>query len=413
MPILSAAGLYVHSPFCVHKCGYCDFNSWAENDSGVLRAQMQQWLLGIERQVQWWARHAELPVFSTVFFGGGTPSLLDDDILVQAAQILRAHFRFTPDVEWTYECNPETLNRQKLDVLREAGATRVSVGIQSFDDIYLERLERRARRADNLRVLELLAAEWRGPWSLDLMFGLPGQSLEHWLRELDTAMQFSPQHVSAYQLTLTTARSKNWQQASDDDLLFFFNLAEERLAEAGLSKYEVSNFAVPGQECRHNLGYWKLAPFLGLGPGAAGLLLPQMMPQNHAHAPYGVHQRNADRFETWLAGAGTDKGESGWLKTRSAKDHLFELLMMGLRLREGVNVARFGSLQPSIDLSFQTFQAQGWLEKAEPFWRMTGRGARLLDSILPIIFNNLEEILGADLDRASFDPTFKEVYGRI
>jgi oxygen-independent coproporphyrinogen III oxidase len=398
-------GLYVHVPFCAHKCGYCDFNSWAEER----REPQERWLKTLLKQAEFWSE--KQIAFDTVFWGGGTPSLLQPDILERAILGLQKFFCFAPDTEWTLECNPETLSRERLEHMWSLGVNRISVGVQSFENIYLDRLERRARREDNISSLELVQKHWKGRWSLDLMFGLPEQSPQMWRDELETALSFAPQHISAYQLTLTTARSRNWQQPNNDVLSQMFLYTEERLERAGLPKYEVSNFAVPTQECRHNLKYWNLEPFLGLGPGASGLLNPAWVDSGEASqkaiAPYGFHQKQPDSFEKWEAGAGLKEHEwNAYLTPRSARDHLQELLMMGLRLREGLAKDRLGPQESLWARLFEKEQLLKNIEENADFYHSSAQGSQLLDSVLQNLFAEIEKITPQQLDLAHLDPRF-------
>lgn len=388
---MSHRGLYVHVPFCVHKCGYCDFNSWAET-----RVPFQeQWLEAISKQMDFWQGPCFTDTFDTVFWGGGTPSLLESPILSATMQKLRKSFRLTEAAEVTVECNPETLNEAKLEQLWNAGVNRISVGIQSFEDRYLHRLERQTTRAGNLRVLELVSKKWPGRWSLDLMFALPGQSLEDWLTEMDLALSFGSKHISAYQLTLSTARSKNWQQAPEDELLEFFVLTQERLAEAGLLQYEISNYAAPGHECLHNLHYWRLDSFLGLGPGAAGLLPTSWGPGGDAVVGY--HQRVAPRWETWLKESGTATERGKWLEPRNLEDHFKEMLLMNLRLNEGFSLERWGPFQPHVQGALEIMLAKGLTERVPDTarWRASRRGAQILDTTIQMAYGliNFESIV--------------------
>lgn len=380
---MSGKGLYVHVPFCVHKCGYCDFNSWAET-----RSEFQwQWLEAITKQAKFWQDRCQGETFDTIFWGGGTPSLLDSKILAEFMDVLRSSFRLSSDVEVTVECNPETIDEAKLQALWDAGINRISIGIQSFEDRFLSRLERQTTRESNLRVLDTVSKKWPGRWSLDLMFALPEQTLEQWLGELDLAMSFNPSHVSAYQLTLSTARSKNWNQAPEDELLEFFVLTQERLAESGLLQYEISNYARPGHECRHNIHYWNLDPFLGLGPGAAGLL-PSKWVATSGAGSVGFHQRVAPRWETWLEHSGTAKESTGWLEARSVEDHLKEMLMMNLRLNQGFALDRWGPHIGEIRGAMEVLAAKGLVENMPQSarWRATSRGMQILDTTIQMAY---------------------------
>ena len=377
---------------------------------------MQEWFEAIQRQIDFWShtfeerakRGLRSPVFDTIFLGGGTPSLLENDLLVAVGLSLAEKLPLAKRLEFTVECNPETLSLQKLEALHAMGANRLSVGIQSFDNTQLERLERRARREHNELALELLSQKWSGRWSMDLMFGLPGQNAPDWKSQLETALAFKPQHISAYQLTLTTERSKSWKQSSEEGLLEMFDEVENRMAQSGLERYEVSNFAVPGQESQHNLKYWRLEPFLGLGPGASGLISPTFLPENSAPADrFGFHQKQPDRFEVWAESCGRANSElESHLKKRDVKDHLFEMLMMGLRLKEGVQRARLSGLQSAADKEFETLQRLEFAEIAANSYRMKPKGLRILDSLLPRLFAQFEKDAGQNLDLLELDPTF-------
>ncbi len=381
---------------------------------------MERWARAMKRQVEYWSprlRDRGIRI-ETAFFGGGTPSLLPNDILRELGETLRGAFDWSPGFEWSVECNPETLDREKLGALRDMGATRLSMGLQSFQDAHLERLERRARRGHNLRALELVARDWSGPWSGDLMFGLPGQSLVEWEEDLALLLGFGPGHVSAYQLTLTTERAKNWRQPGEERLLEMFDRTEELCAAAGLPRYEVSNFARPGRECRHNLRYWKMLPFLGLGPGAAGVLPPGLAPK--APGGFGAHQRNPESFEKWEAMAGTPREELA-LTTRSPLEHAEEILLMGLRLPGGVELERFGPVADLLETlpqdprfrDFLEIRSGGQaLENKRKNLAVTEAGLRILDGLFPKIFELLEssgKLSPANLDSARFDTKFSEM----
>jgi putative oxygen-independent coproporphyrinogen III oxidase len=401
------AALYIHVPFCAHKCGYCDFNSWAE----TRRAPQEAWLEALKRQVGFWGPRADRAKvrFETVFWGGGTPSLLENDLLVEASKLLSTSFAWSPEAEWTVECNPETLDEAKMDALEAAGFNRLSMGIQSFQDRFLERLERKARRPRNVQALELVGRRWKGRWSLDLMFGLPDQTAAEWQDDLEQALSFGPRHISAYQLTLTTERSKSWQQPQEERLLEMFDWAEERLAAAGLPKYETSNFAEAGHESRHNLKYWRLEPFLGLGPGAAGLLPASLATELLGReAPYGASQKQPDRFENWAQGAGREEAEAKTLTQRRPDEHLLELLMMGLRLQEGLKKERIGWPVQIQKQLFERQQVSGFIKENDDAWLCTPAGARILDSVLQEIAVKTEKISGPNLDSVLLDPKFTE-----
>lgn len=372
-------GLYLHFPFCAYKCGYCDFNSWVETGSEPQR----QWLEGIKNEILFWKSHNNGALgafqFNTLFMGGGTPSLLRAELWSELSSFLKSELRFSDDLEWTVECNPETINEELLALFSDLGVNRLSLGIQSFKEKYLKRLERGASPQANRRALEIINKKWHARWSLDLMFGLPEQSLEEWEGDLRQALAFSPKHLSAYQLTLTTQKSKSWKQGSDSELLDFFRKTREFLSQYGLEAYEVSNFASPGCESRHNLKYWKAESFLGLGPGAYSLL-PQEFFED---APLGAHFKTPSRMDEWLRATQNPNLEKA--EKRSEREHVTELLMLGLRLQKGIEKSRFPR-----GLSWQKLEPYADLvEQNSSMIKATSRGLEILDTTLVMITNAL------------------------
>jgi putative oxygen-independent coproporphyrinogen III oxidase len=262
-------GLYVHVPFCVTRCGYCDFNAYAGLDhlgSRYVRALVSE--AGL-------AAPAWPDGFVSVFLGGGTPTTLDAADLAALLSRLRATFAVSPAAEVTIEANPDTVDRSKLAALLEAGYTRLSMGAQSFDRAVLAALERLHDPDSVRRAMTAARAAGYANVSLDLIYGANGETLESWERTLRETVDLQPEHVSAYALTIepSTPLGRKVQRgvvpATDGDLQAdMFELACEVLGAAGYHHYEVSNWAKPGFVCRHNLGYWERRPYLGLGAGA-------------------------------------------------------------------------------------------------------------------------------------------------
>ncbi len=363
-------GLYIHFPFCAYKCGYCDFNSWVELDSEPQR----QWLGGIKNEIRFWKERHEgiLSQFTvdSVFMGGGTPSLLRRELWYELVEFLKNELHFSPDLEWTVEANPETVNKELLSTLGDLGVGRLSLGIQSFKEKFLKRLERGATPEGNRQALNTLAEYWQGRWSLDLMFGLPQQTLQEWQEDLEEALSFSPKHLSAYQLTLATQKSKTWKQGSDSELLEFFNVTRNTLRASELFPYEISNFSAPLYESRHNLKYWKAESFLGLGPGAYSLLPAEFFKK----APLGAHFKTPSRMDEWLRWTLAPNLENAEL--RSERDHVIELLMLGLRLENGIEKSRFPT-----DFKWDTLRNFSHLiEEDSLIIKATSRGREILDT---------------------------------
>jgi oxygen-independent coproporphyrinogen III oxidase len=259
---------YVHIPFCARKCGYCDFASLAGAEDAADR-----YLAALEREIQ--SQVGEPQEVDTIFVGGGTPTRLDSGQLRRLTSIIRRWLPLAPGGEWTVEANPGTLDGEKVDALAEAGVNRISLGAQSFQPAVLKVLDRDHGRSEVERALERVRPAFPR-WSFDLIFGVPGSSLSSWKDDLEIALGMEPSHLSCYGLVFEkgTPLWKDWQHGRvcplDEELeRAMYETTIDRLAEAGLLIYEISNFARPGHECRHNLVYWANEAYFGFGLGAA------------------------------------------------------------------------------------------------------------------------------------------------
>ncbi|OBG70724.1 coproporphyrinogen III oxidase [Mycobacterium sp. E3298] len=268
-------GIYIHVPFCITRCGYCDFNTYTPAELGGVNPDA--WLAALRTELELAAERLPGPTVTTVFVGGGTPSLLGGARVASVLEMVREHFTLAPDAEITTEANPESAWPDFFDAIRAAGYTRVSLGMQSVSPRVLgvlDRIHTPNRSAAAAR--EALDAGFEHV-SLDLIYGTPGESDDDLLRSVDTAIDTGVDHVSAYALVVEegTALARRVRRgelaAPDDDILAHrYELVDARLSEAGMSWYEVSNWARPGGECRHNLGYWDGGQWWGAGPGAHG-----------------------------------------------------------------------------------------------------------------------------------------------
>jgi len=263
----SPRAAYVHIPFCAHKCGYCDFASLAGVDHLADR-----YLDALEIEMSRVVNPREV---DTIFVGGGTPTRLTAPQLARLLDAIRRWFPMSAGGEWTVEANPGTLDEAKVDALAEGGVNRVSLGAQSFRPESLAALERNHNPDDVPRALDLIRPRF-DRWSFDLIFGVPGSTLDHWQADLDAALALAPSHLSCYGLVYEkgTALWKQWtagsvREVGEEVERTMYEMTIDRLAESGLHQYEISNFARPGHECRHNLVYWANDPYFGLGVGAA------------------------------------------------------------------------------------------------------------------------------------------------
>ncbi|MCW5666656.1 MAG: oxygen-independent coproporphyrinogen III oxidase-like protein [Piscinibacter sp.] len=327
---LPPLALYVHLPWCLRKCPYCDFNSH-ERQGDVQEARYLDALnADLEAALPFvWGRRVV-----SVFIGGGTPSLFSPEGIARLIGDVRARLPLEPGAEITLEANPGTFERDRFRAFRAAGVTRLSIGVQSFDDAKLAALGR-VHDAAQARAAVAEAAQHFETFNLDLMYALPGQTLPELQRELDTALGFAPPHLSIYHLTIepnTVFASRPPAQLPDDDLAAaMLDAIAERTTAAGLERYEVSAFARPGHRCVHNLNYWEFGDYLGIGAGAhSKLSFPHRI----------VRQVRWREPQTWmaraLAGAAISNDEE---VARRALP--FEFMLNALRLREGFMLERF------------------------------------------------------------------------
>jgi oxygen-independent coproporphyrinogen-3 oxidase len=318
--------LYVHVPFCVVKCGYCDFNSYVVEDRAVHDVFLDA--LAAELRQQW---HHGVP--SSVFIGGGTPSLLDPERFERMLSLLSAHVPLRQCVEVSMEANPESLTLEKVQIARSFGVNRMSIGVQSFHAHHLRFLDRAhsAERAE--AAFGLLREGGCTNASLDLMFGIPGETPDEWQADLERALALQPDHVSCYNLTFEpgTRLSRDQQRgvvvANDEesDRAMFLH-TRQRLAAAGFVAYEISNFAGRGGPCVHNDHYWLQGDYVGVGPGASSHRV-------------GVRSTNLKAVEPWAAAALAGLPCSGSAETLRPAQRASEAMWLGLRRRDGVDVA--------------------------------------------------------------------------
>ncbi|PWV61756.1 radical SAM family heme chaperone HemW [Plasticicumulans acidivorans] len=263
--------LYVHMPWCVRKCPYCDFNSHVSPEPLPQAAYVDALLSDLEHDLpRVWGRRVD-----SVFIGGGTPSLFSAEAIDRLLAGLRARLALRPDIEITLEANPGTVEAGRFAEFRAAGVTRLSIGVQSFDDDQLQALGRIHDRRAAIRAAESAHAAGFDNFNLDLMFGLPGQTPEQALRDLATAIDLEPTHLSYYQLTIepNTLFHRYPPTLPDDDTLWSIQqAAQQRMAARGYAQYEISAYAREGRRCQHNLNYWEFGDYLGIGAGAHGKL---------------------------------------------------------------------------------------------------------------------------------------------
>lgn len=368
-------GLYIHVPFCVRKCRYCDFYSIADLSAvdayiGALIAEIQMRGAGFKDAV-----------FDTVYLGGGTPSVLGSGRTGRVLEAAAKHFHILPGAEITLEVNPGTLEARSLAQYRSAGVNRINIGVQSFDDVnlsFLGRIHCASQAADALQ-----AAEKAGflDIGMDLIYGLPGQGRDAWQNDLDAAAGFYPAHVSCYMLTYepgTRLAADNnagrTKALSEDRVTAMFVQAQDFFAEKGYQHYEISNFAAHrGKRSRHNQKYWNNESYLGLGPAAHSYTEPERF-WNHADLSRYMRYLSAGRLPTAAAERLTDS------------QMMLEAVYLGLRQSDGIDVAMF---EKRFNCDFwqrfgpviSRFQQTGHMHTSHNRCRLTSRGMLFLDSI--------------------------------
>ena len=373
---LPPLALYVHLPWCLKKCPYCDFNSHEADKKELPESRYLDALVAdLDAALpQVWGRRV-----ISVFIGGGTPSLFSPAGIDRLLADIRARLPLEPGCEITLEANPGTFERERFRAYRAAGVTRLSVGVQSFDDELLQRIGR-VHDGAQARAALAEAREAFETFNLDLMYALPGQSLAQLHADLDTALSFAPPHLSIYHLTVepNTAFANAPPLLPDDDAASdMLDAIVARTQAAGLVRYEVSAFARPGHRCQHNLNYWQFGDYLGIGAGAHGKLsFPDRIVRQVRWREPAMYMAKA------LAGTAVSNEQA------IAVDQLpLEYMMNALRLAEGFEMARFaertGQSIAVIDAALQRALAQGLIEPVDAGvrWRPTPRGFDFLSDL--------------------------------
>jgi oxygen-independent coproporphyrinogen-3 oxidase len=365
--------LYIHIPFCTTKCYYCDFNTYAFH-----KEYAQPYLDVLSVEMTLYAPHC--PPFQTVFFGGGTPSILSAESLDRLFTDLHACFRIRSDAEITVECNPGTVDREKLQVMRAAGVNRLSFGVQAMDNAILYQLGRIHKVSEVIRSYQLARDAGLDNINLDLIFAVPNQTLAQWEHSVQEIIALQPEHVSLYNLTLEegTAFYEWWQAgklslASDELEADMYGMAIEMLTDVGYAHYEISNFAKPNRAAKHNLVYWNNEPYVGLGAGACGYV-------------DGVRYTNIPGIADYVGRLRQCHKPIAGSERLTGRVEKAEMIILGLRKRAGIchksYQSRFGE---SMDAAFGT-RLEKWISRRLLEWRngclrLTDRGLMLANEV--------------------------------
>jgi oxygen-independent coproporphyrinogen-3 oxidase len=378
LPVLPPLALYVHMPWCVRKCPYCDFNSHQLKSGRPDTAYIDALIADFDREH---ALIASRPI-ATVFFGGGTPSLFPPEDIARLLSALRARSEIASDAEITLEANPGTIERGRFSGYRDAGVTRVSLGAQSFSAPALQALGRIHGPEDTLRAVDELRSAGLDNFNLDLMYALPGQSVAAAVADIETACALRPRHISHYQLTLEpgTVFHAHPPPLPDEDLAWAMQTeCQQRLAAAGYRQYEVSAYAEDGFSCRHNLNYWLFGDYVGIGAGAHGkITLPgprRVLRTTKPKQPRDYQQalREAER----LLGERVEIADAALP---------FEFMLGALRLNAGFVAeqyeARTGLSLAALAPALEQAEQRSLLERYAAGWRPTKLGRQFLNDLL-------------------------------
>jgi oxygen-independent coproporphyrinogen-3 oxidase len=373
-----AAGLYIHIPFCRHICLYCDFYSEIPSEGEIDRfisAIGQEIRMGIELD-----RYGEY-VYDTLFLGGGTPTILNPRQIAALFACLRGSLTFSDTIEITIECNPSSLNEELLRTCKDIGINRISLGVQSFNDSHLVKLGRTHTSNQARAAFRLLRECGFDNISLDLIYGLPDQTPQEWSEDLDKAIELHSEHLSAYNLIIE--RDTHFGKLHDEGMLNLpseiaqremYDLLNQRLLKAGYKRYEISNFTIPSSECRHNLKYWRLQPYIGLGPAAVSF--------------DGVHRwKNKPDLESYLLSLENRLAPPREIEVLPKDLLRKEYIMLSLRLTDGLSLnalhKRFSyDLLADKAAAIEMLASHGYLELENDRLRLTEKSPFISDEII-------------------------------
>ena len=324
-------GLYIHVPFCAQKCNYCDFNSYKIEEKN----QKKEYLISIKKEMELYKEDFKDKEFTSVFLGGGTPSILNSEELTILVNNIYENFNINKDAEITMECNPGTLNIEKLKTIKSLGINRLSMGLQVTQNHHLkyigrihtyEQFEKNYKDAIGIGINNI---------NVDLMYSLPNQSFNDWKETLDKIIKLNPPHISAYSLILEEGTefydmymNKEFELNDEEMDINIYKYTINTLSKNGYHQYEISNYAKEGYECKHNIIYWKCEKYLGLGPGASGYI------ENYRYS-------NICGVEEYNKCLHNNKKPIEDKNILSKKDEMEEFIFMGLRMNEGINLDRF------------------------------------------------------------------------
>ena len=368
--------LYIHIPYCIRKCLYCDFLSLPFNEQSVRR-----YIESLCRELEIKKNTAD--ILRTIFIGGGTPTLLPKDCFKRLFSCLRENFDISDEIEISVEANPGTVNSSKIDSLLSLGINRISMGIQSLHDNELKTLGRIHTADEALEAIRLIKNSGLENFSVDLMYGIPGQTIETWKETLSKTIDLSPSHISSYELTPEEG-TPLWKLIKDNAIrmpeeglvLDMYDHAIDFLQGRGYAQYEISNFALPGYRCLHNLNYWNRGEYIGAGAGAHSFI-------------QGVRSQNTGDIKTYIDSLSDDivpEAETGEISDEEA---LKEFIFLGLRKTEGLSLTQAIKLRPDFIGTCAELIESSYLVISDNYLRLTRKGLPLSNMVIVRLFERL------------------------
>ncbi len=368
--------LYIHIPYCVRKCIYCDFLSLPFDKQAA-----QRYVESLCRELE--IKSNKAAALRSIFIGGGTPTLLPDDCFKQLFNCLNDNFDFSPEIEITVEANPGTINASKIENLLSLGVNRLSLGIQSFDDSELKTLGRIHTSDEAMEAIGLLKNAGIKNFSIDLMYGIPGQTMQTWIKTLSKAAALSPSHISCYELTpedktplASLIKDKTIIMPEEGLVLDMYDYTIDFLSSRGFEHYEISNFALPGFRCIHNLNYWDRGEYIGAGAGAHSFI-------------QGVRLRNTGDIRTYIDSLSNASVPETDAEEISHEEALKEFIFLGLRKTEGINLTQAEKMRPDFIKTCAKLLDDGYCAITDNHLRLTRKGLPLSNMVIVQLFERL------------------------
>ncbi|MBI5203536.1 MAG: radical SAM family heme chaperone HemW [Nitrospirae bacterium] len=366
--------LYIHIPFCIKKCIYCDFLSVTYDESYA-----KEYVDALCRELA--LKKKSAGVLKTIYIGGGTPSVLPEESFKQLFRSIRNNFEFSSETEITVEANPGTINESKINTLLSVGINRISIGVQSFNDNELKTLGRIHSSDEAVKAIKMIKKAGLNNFSIDLMYGIPGQAMNSWKDTLSRAVGFSPKHISSYELTPEKETPlygmiDSIKMPDEELVLEMYSHAIDYLASEGYEHYEISNFALHGFRCIHNMNYWNRGEYIGAGAGAHSFI-------------NGVRSKNTGDIKKYIetVNSGTIPEIESMSLTRT--DEIKEFIFLGLRKTEGINITKAKEFGLNIPDSCKELIDEGYIEVSGDYLRLTRKGIVISNTVIVRIFDGL------------------------